>query len=120
MNPEEKIGYIIKIFNKGNIQCSSLAELDGLVIPREVLLSREIYKQLKEEIPELKTMLSSSYLTSLQSTAEQSQKWPLLNLMRQLLRSFKYKMMPKKVSDGYTLDGKKKYKRLFIIEKMRA
>jgi hypothetical protein len=35
------------------------------------------------------------------------------------LRSCNYKLTPKRVSDGYTVDGKKKYKRMFIIEKMR-
>jgi hypothetical protein len=115
---DEKLAFIIKLFNKGNIKCANLNDLDGLLIPREILMSREIYKQLKEDIPDLKTILSSSYLTCLQSTAEQVQKWPLLNLMRQILRSYHYKMVPKKLSNGYTPDGKKKYKRMFIIQKM--
>ena len=54
-----------------------------------------------------------------QTTAETAQRWPLLNLIRQVLRSSNFKLTPKRVADGYTLDGKKKYKRLFIIEKMK-
>ena len=46
------------------------------------------------------------------------QKWPLLNLVRQVLRSCHYKMTPKRVSAGYTKDGKKIFKRMFIIEKL--
>jgi hypothetical protein len=78
-----------------------------------------IKKELKERIPELKHIFSSSYLTSLQEPAEKIQKWPLLNLIRQVLRSSNFKLTPKRVSNGYTVDGKKKYKRVFIIEKMK-
>ena len=65
---------------------------------------------------ELKQFFSSSYMTALQSTADSHQRWPLLNLVRQLLCAFNYKLIPKRVCDGYTSDGKKKYKRMFIIE----
>jgi len=111
---------ILDFLNKGNIPCKSLADLDGMLVPRELFFQPETYKQLKEQqIPELKTIFSSSYLTSLQTTAETAQRWPLLNLIRQVLRSSNFKLTPKRVADGYTLDGKKKYKRLFIIEKMK-
>ena len=73
---------------------------------------------MKEEISILKQVFTSSALTSLQSTAEDIQKWPLLNLVRQILRSCHYKMTPKRTSAGYTKDGKKIYKRMFIIEKL--
>ena len=56
----------------------------------------------------------------LQSHADTHQRWPLLNLVRQVLRSFNYKLVPKRVCDGYTIDGKKKYKRMFIVEKMKT
>ena len=78
-----------------------------------------IYKDLKVQIPQLKHIFSSSYLTALQAPAEKNQRWPLLNLIRQVLRSSSFKLTPKRVSDGYTVDGKKKYKRIFIIEKMK-
>ena len=83
-------------------------------------MNREIYKGLKLTIPDLKSLFSSSYLTALQEPAEKKQKWPLLNLIRQVLRSCNFKLTPKRISDGYTIDGKKKYKRMFIIEKMRV
>ena len=111
---------ILDFLNKGNIPCKTLADLDGMLVPRELFFQPETYKQLKEQqIPELKTIFSSSYLTSLQTTAETAQRWPLLNLIRQVLRSSNFKLTPKRVADGYTLDCKKKYKRLFIIEKMK-
>jgi hypothetical protein len=90
-----------------------------MLLPRELFFNDSVYKQLKEKIPELKLLFSSSYLTALQAPAENTQKWPQLNLIRQVLRSCNFKLTPKRVSDGYSVDGKKKYKRMFIIEKMR-
>jgi hypothetical protein len=40
-----------------------------------------------------------------------------LNLIRQLLNVYNYKMEPIRKSDGYTLEGVKKYKRYFQIKK---
>jgi hypothetical protein len=108
--------YIKQFLNKCKIVCSELSELNGLIIPREQLLDKELYLLIKEEISLLKHVFTSSSLTGLQSTAEYHQKWPLLNLVRQILKSCNYKMVPKRMSAGYTKDGKKIYKRMFIIE----
>ena len=105
-----------KIFNVIGIFFENLKELDGLLIPREQLLSDVKYNQVIQFIPELKKIFSSSIMTSLQKTANISQKWPLLNLVRQILNVFNYKMTPIRKSDGYTLEGVKKYKRFFQIE----
>jgi hypothetical protein len=119
MDPE-KTKRILEFLNKGQIVCAALSDLNGMLLPRELFFNDIVYKQLKEDIPDLKQLFSSSYLTALQEPAEKTQKWPQLNLMRQVLRSCHFKLTPKRVSDGYTLDGKKKYKRMFIIEKMRV
>ena len=113
------IKIIIDFLNKGNITCESLNDLNGLLIPREMFFNDSIYKELKEKIPELKHIFSSSYLTALQAPAEKNQRWPLLNLIRQVLRSSSFKLTPKRVSNGYTIDGKKKYKRMFVVERMK-
>ncbi len=117
---EEKYKCVIYILNACNITCNSFKELDGLVIPRTLCLNDEKYLQIKLELPNLKKHFSSSYLTALQSTATSKQKFPLLNLIRQLLRSCNYKLTPKRITDGYTLSGEKKYIRMFIIEKMKV
>jgi len=109
----------IKLFlNKCKIPVTNLNDLEGMLIPREILIDNEIYKSVKEEISILKQIFNSSYLTSLQSTAEENQKWPLLNLVRQILKSCNFTMTPKRISSGYTKDGKKIYKRMFIIQKL--
>ena len=117
---EDKTQLIIEFLNKGHITCTVLNDLNGMLVPREVFFNDLSYKQLKEDIPKLKQLFSSSYLTALQAPAEEIQKWPQLNLMRQVLRSCNFKLTPKRVSNGSTIDGKKKYKRMFIIEKMRV
>ncbi len=109
---------VIKFLKKCKIQFNVEDQLDGQLIPREILLSKDVYNEVKEEIVELKKKFSSSSLTSLQKTAESGQKWPLLNLVRQILKKFDYKMTPKRVCDGYDKEGKKKFKRFFTIEKI--
>ena len=55
-------------------------------------------------------------MTSLHKNANKNQRWPLLNLVRQILNTYCYKMEPIRKSDGYTLEGVKKYKRYFKIK----
>ena len=112
MNEESKT-----IFKMIGIQFNEIEDLDGLTIWREQLLSDTKYEEIKKLLPELKKIYSSSFMTSLQKNADKSQKWPLLNLVRQILNVYDYKMDPIRKADGYTLDGVKKYKRYFLIKK---
>ena len=111
---DEESKTILKIIG---FEFDELKQLDGLIIPRETLLSDTIYEKIKSKIPELKKIYSSSFMTSLQKNADKSQKWPLLNLVRQILNVYYYKMDPIRKADGYTLEGIKKYKRFFQIKK---
>jgi hypothetical protein len=95
-----------------------IINLVDVFIPREQLINNFLYDEIKILIPELRKTLSSSSLTSLQQNAYKEQKWPLLNLVRQILNVYKYEMEPIRKSDGYTLEGVKKYKRYFYIKKM--
>jgi hypothetical protein len=112
MNEESKS--ILKIIG---IEFNHFDDLNGLTILREQLLSDAKYEEVKHFLPELKKTYSSSFMTSLQKNADKSQKWPLLNLVRQILNVYDYKMDPIRKSDGYTLEGVKKYKRYFLIKK---
>jgi len=108
-----------KILNSIGIFFNELNDLDGQFIPREQFISDSKYEELKNLIPELKKYYSSSFMTSLQKNANVCQRWPLLNLIRQILNTFGFKMDPIRKSDGYTLDGIKKYKRFFQIVKKK-
>ena len=115
MEDKEKI--ILNFLNECGFQCSNINMIDGMHIARELLLDTQKYIEVQQHISLLKNLYSSSSLTSLQSNAITTQKWPLLNLVRQILRSSGYQVIPKRLCDGYTRDGKKKYKRIFIINK---
>jgi len=99
------------------LEFQEIKDINGHIIPREVLLSDDKYEEIKKLIPELKKIFSSSFMTSLQKNADKNQKWPLLNLVRQLLSVYEFKMKPIRKADGYTLERVKKYKRYFQIYK---
>ena len=97
----------------------NVEQLDGLVIPREVLIDNVKYELIKQDINNFKKLFSSTSLTSLQSNAEIKQKWPLLNIVRQILNVYNFIMEPLRKSDGYSPQGVKKYKRFFIVKKIK-
>ena len=111
---------VIKDFlNKCSIVFDDFSQLDGMLIPRDLLLSNEKYEYVKDDIEKMKKLYSSGSLTALQKNAEASQKWPLLNLVRQILKSNNFKMDPIRKSNGYTKEGKKKYLRFFAIKQIK-
>lgn len=107
---------LLEFLDLCKIPCADITQLSGLQIPRETLLNDDVYNDAKKQIPEFKKKFSSSYLTSLQSSAEKNQKWPLLNLVRQILKAYKFKLTPKRMANGYTKTGKKLYRRIFLVE----
>ena len=103
------------ILNIVGIHFNTISDLEGIFFPREQLLSDLKYEEVKKYIPELKKKFSSSFMTSLQKKAEINQKWPLLNLIRQILTIYNYHLLPIRKCDGYNADGVKKFKRYFKI-----
>lgn len=108
-----------KIFKEVGIPFNETEDLDGQLLPRETFLDETRYENIQDKIVILKEYLSSSSLTCLHDSAPATQRWPLLNLIRQLLKTYKYSMEPIRKSDGYDKDGKKRYKRFFIIKKIK-
>tara|TARA_Y100000389_G_C17470694_1_gene530400 strand:- start:3206 stop:3571 length:366 start_codon:yes stop_codon:yes gene_type:complete len=108
---------IILFFNNCGMHIQSLSQLDNLTVSRDVLIDTGKYETLKSDINYFKNKYSTSYFTSLHSNAKIKQKWPLINLIRQILKINGYKFTPKRLCNGYTKEGKKKYKRIFVITK---
>lgn len=106
---------IICVLSEIGIKIEKLNDAKGLFIEREQLLCDKKYEEVKKLIPKLKQTYSSSFLTSMQKNADKTQKWPLINLVRQMFSIHGYKLEPVRKSNGYTLDGVKKYKRFFLI-----
>lgn len=109
--------YSKKILNIAGIYFNEDSELDGIFFPREQLLSISKYDEIKEIIPSLKKNFSSSFMTSMQQNAFINQKWPLINLIRQILSVYNFHLSPIRKCDGYTPEGIKKFKRFFKIVK---
>ena len=93
-------------------------KLDRVEVLRDIFLSNEKYEECKEHISSLKKIFSSASLTCLQEEAPKKQKWPLLCLVRQILKTNGFEMIPKRKSNGYTINCKKKYIRSYIIKKI--
>ena len=106
-----------KFLNNNGIIFENLNELDGQIISRELLINPFKYVEIKDEIVALKKNYSSTSLTVLQDGADIKQRWPLLNIVRQLLNVYNMDMEPFRKSDGYEVTVKKKYTRFFIIKK---
>jgi hypothetical protein len=90
---------------------------DGLIIERDMLLSKEKYECLKPHVVELKKIFSSKCMTSMHASAECNQKWPCLNLVRQVLKRIGYDIEPERRCAGRDETGKKIFERFFILSK---
>ena len=90
--------------------------LENIYIKRDKLIDVELYDNMEKAIKKIKRSFSTSCITSLQESMNTRQKWPLLNLIRQLLKINGFSMTPIRKSAGYNASGKKKYDRYFFIE----
>ena len=91
------------------------SSIAGLRIDRDVLVRPDGYLDVAGLIPELKRHFSSTHLTSLQGEAPGGQRWPLLNLVRQVLKASGFDMTPRRLSDGYGPGRRKRYRRVFDV-----
>ena len=104
-----------QLFRLCGLELDSKGYIIEQEIPRDRLLSPALYNQLQTVIPLLKIGMSSSCLTSLQSVASKGQRWPLVNLVRQVLKQLGYRMTPVRRSVGRLETGKKVYQRSFRV-----
>lgn len=118
MEENEISDYGKYLLNRIGIQFNNWESIINNEIERDSLLNETVYNNIKEDITLVKKHFSSSTLTSLQKNAESKQKWPLLNLVRQILKVHNYKLIPQRKANGYTKTGKKLFRRFFIIEKI--
>ena len=66
---------IIEFLKNCGFQIDNLDNLNGMMINRKQLLDKNKYIDLTENIVELRELISSSYLTGLQETAIDKQKY---------------------------------------------
>ena len=104
--------------NKIGIKYNQESELEGYLIERDTLVYKDL-SNYNDEITQIrKKFFKNARLTSLKENNSKNEKWPLLNLTRQLLKMQGFKMIPIRKANGYSKAGIKLYKRYFKIEKM--
>jgi hypothetical protein len=110
--------FLKQLLHKCDIQFNNFNDLNGMVIPRDILLYSETITTLQPEIERLRKIYSSSNMTCLHKNSIKKQQFPLLNLVRQVMKTLNYKMEPIRMSNGYDKTGKKLYTRYFKFVKL--
>ncbi len=106
---------IIDILNTIDLSINNIHDLTGKEIDREPFLCKEKYISLTGKIKDLKKYISSSLFSSLHNNAFLKQRFPLINLLRQILKIYSLKLIPMRESKGYEKNGKKKYRIYYKI-----
>lgn len=115
----EKLNNLKKIFKILNIEVSTISDLENIEINRDLLLSKNINIELNKILDECKNFYKSSKLTCLHNNKEDKQKFPAVNLLRQILKCNNLKLTPKVISLGYSkVSGKKLIQRNYVIKKV--
>ena len=109
---------LLRIFKILNYDVDQLEELTSITIQRDLLKGKKITEKILELVPELREVYNSAYLTCLHDNSIYKQKFPVINLIRQILKCNFFLMTPKVVSNGYEkVTGRKLVTRIFVIEK---
>lgn len=106
-----------KFFNSIGIRYDKYDELDGYLVDRDTLINKD-YDKYELNIEKLNEYYKNDSITSLKKNAKESQRWPILNLTRQILKVKGFHMKPIRKANGYSKSGKKLYKRSFKLEKI--
>ena len=110
---------IKEIFTILSMEVNSEQDLYSVLIPRDLLLRVDIEQQLTSLIIKLKEKYKSSKLNCLHKNRDDKQKFPGINLVRQILRCNGYHLKPVKFSRGYCKhSGKKIVDRNFKVVRL--
>jgi hypothetical protein len=114
---EDILKYILNIIN---IKYNTTDEIHGNRFDRDVLLEESNITELMKLQPIIrKSGYKSGKLTSLHKNNQSVQKFPGINMVRQVLKCNGYKLTPIVISLGYDHDtGRKLTKREFQINKI--
>jgi hypothetical protein len=108
-------GMLRKVGILGN-SGETLIDAIGRTCSREHLMNMTLYQEIAREfIPGLKMVYSAAGMNCLRPNAESTQKTPLINLLRQVLRANGYTLIPRSELNGYERNGRKRIYRWFEI-----
>jgi len=107
---------LFELLNLFNINITNKDELLNLSIDRSILTEPLVNQQVLVFREKMKGLFHSSYLTCLHNNSELKQKYPAINMLRQILKCLGYKLKPHIVNLGYNKQtGRKIVKRTFTI-----
>ena len=116
INGMERNELLRKVLSRVNITFRTLPDLHNQVISREALLDKKVCDSLLTLRPALKSHYHSDMLSCLHANSAQKQRFPSINMVRQLLRTHGMCMQPRIQSMGYDRNtGKKLVKRYYVI-----
>tara|TARA_Y100001970_G_scaffold281092_1_gene391167 strand:- start:101 stop:481 length:381 start_codon:yes stop_codon:yes gene_type:complete len=113
-NNDEKYELLLKLLKIIHIDVEDKELLNGYTFERNILLKQEVIDKYYDMIKNLKKQYTSDMLTCLHMNSINKQKFPGINMLRQILKSNGFKLKPKVVSMGYAGDIKM-VKRFFVI-----
>jgi hypothetical protein len=114
---ESNFELIKEIFSIIKQEINEPDDLLNITLNHHYLRSDEFKDEMINMIPKLKQKYKSHVLTCLHKNSLDKQKFPTINMIRQILKCNKYKLEPYIVTKGYdTLNKRKILERYYIIK----
>ena len=110
----QKYELLLKLLKIINIDIDEKDSLLNYTFERDILLDQNVIDKYYEMIKNLKKNYTSDILTCLHTNSTIKQRFPGINMLRQILKCNGLKLKPKVVSMGYIGDVKM-VKRFFTI-----
>lgn len=110
----KKYQLLLKLLKIINIDIKDKNALLNYTFERDMLLDQKVIDKYYDMIKSLKKNYTSDILTCLHMNSTVKQRFPGINMLRQILKCNDLKLKPKVVSMGYVADVKI-VKRFFII-----
>ena len=114
----EKFELLKEIFSLLNYTITNNDDLFNIILNNHSLRNKDLIEKMYNLIPKLKQKYKSSKLTCLHINSIDKQKFPCINMIRQILKCNNLKLHPYIVCKGYNKSGKKICERYFTIIKI--
>lgn len=110
---------LVKLLNLMKIECNNIKEALGTIIEQSQIKNFELDKTCFGYVEELKKFYKSNMLNCLHKNSLSKQKYPAVNMLRQILKCNNIKLKPFNVCNGYNKStGNKIVKRFYKIMTM--
>jgi len=113
----DKFDLLKDIFSALEINVKERSDVINIILKQDTLKSKTLITDLNTKVPNLKSYYNSSKLTCLHKNSLDKQKFPAVNMFRQILKCNSFKMEPYVISKGYDkFSGKKIVERFYRIK----